>query len=128
MQYRWKNGWLWVFYRNKNIVTLKERISWNQLFLKIKLPLLKELPNQWKAAISHVKINTVPTKEWMTAILWQKQIPFFKAWMAAIITSLLPKNYLFHIKLERMDGCNCFVKKSETCTFEIINSQLQLVS
>ena len=50
------------------IVPLKERIAETNFFFKINIPLLKELVKRWVTAITPVKINTVPFKEWMTAI------------------------------------------------------------
>ena len=49
--------------------TLEGMHSWNQLFLKINILMLKELLKQWMSKSSPVKMNTVPFEEWVTAIL-----------------------------------------------------------
>ena len=64
------NGELRVFYRN-NYSKSERTHSWNQHFLEINLLLLKELLKQWVIASSPVKMNTVPFKGWMIAILFE---------------------------------------------------------
>ena len=64
--------WLRVFYRD-NYSTFERTHTWNQLFSEINILLVKELLKQWLTTSSPVKINTVPFKEWMTAILLVKK-------------------------------------------------------
>lgn len=65
-------------------VPLKELIAKTNFF-RNKLLLLKVLLKQWMTTSFPVKINTVTFKEWMTAIfLWQKQMHYFKGYIAAI--------------------------------------------
>ena len=68
VQYRRKNGWLRIFFRN-NHSTSERTHNWNQLFLEINIPLLKELFKQWITARSPVKVNTLSFREWMTGTL-----------------------------------------------------------
>ena len=52
-----------------NYSNFERRLSWNQLFLETNILLLNELLTQWMIVSSLVKTNTLPFKEWMTAIL-----------------------------------------------------------
>ena len=47
--------------------TVERMDDWEYSKKQYVVPLLKELLKPWITAISPVKINTLPSKEWMTA-------------------------------------------------------------